>query len=256
MNPEHLKKLTALTDEIYPILLDRLKNEGHFAPAGSVKKQKNISLGGVYYPEIDYIIHSTRMRGEFRKARYTAGTTLKMEPRDPSLPSYGLEVFGGSEAPGYEHTLRKHIIVPSAALHRDLSEPYGVLFKQDYRVIQNGSRTYYVKGVMDGKTNEPIKTNANCYVVDMLEPVTMNVIYNTRLQWEMMSDYEKGMRVVSEDTMMKVLDLLEAKELTPCAIPWKLEVLSNGRAVQDDDMDSLDGFDWVSPLKIGLGELR
>jgi hypothetical protein len=60
------------------------------------------------------------------------------------------------------------------------------------------------------------------------------------------------MRIVTEDTMMQLLNRLESGDLVPNAIPWALEVLASGRSVKDDASFTPELLDWLTPYKIGL----
>ena len=248
MSENSAQKLNTLADALYPIFLDRLKNEGHLAPQNA---KHLTNKNSIFLPEIDYIVYATRLRGELRTARYTMGQGLTQNARVSDAPYYAVHAFGGSEAPGYEHTLKEAVLIPSAALKRDVSTQYQVHHNLDYR-LHAGSKTFYIKGVMDGMNNDPVKANANCYGVDMRVPITPKVIYNTRQHWHNQSQYEKDMRIVTEDTMMQLLDKLESGDLVPNAIPWALEVLASGRSVKDDASFTPELLDWLTPYKIGL----
>jgi len=232
ISPELLESLEI---SLYPIFLARLQSEGHLSPIYETKNTRRSSSlydEGVYYPEIDYMLHTLRQNQSLREGRYKGNSVTTTNARAGS-EAYGLEVYGGSEAYGYEHTLKHHIILPSANIRLDMQN-YEIEYKNDYRTVAaGGSSSHYMRGVTDLKTGEVIKNSSASYKFDLLAPLTPAILHNTRDQWKRMGAREKSVRIVSEETMMRLLDAFESGTAKPGEIPWQVDVLNTGEKMKD-----------------------
>lgn len=230
--------LETLETSLYPIILSRLQSEGHISPISETKNTIRSSPTlrlydeGVYLPEVDYMIYALIQNGLLREGRYRGVSVSTVNAKAGALV-YGLDVHGGSEALGYEHTLKHHVLLPSSNLKIDL-QSYEIEYKNDYRTVAvGGSASYYMRGVTDLKTGEAIKNSAASYKFDLLAPLTPAILHNTRDQWKRMSEREKALRIVSEETMMRLLSAFESGTAKPGEIPWQVEVLNTGESMKD-----------------------
>lgn len=227
--------LESLENSLYPIFLARLQSEGHISSIYETSKTRRSSTiydEGVYYPEIDYMLFTLRNNQMLREGRYKGNSVTSTNARTGE-DVYGLEVYGGSEAPGYEHTVKHHVILPSSNLRLDL-QTYEIEYKNDYRTVAaGGASSHYLRGVTDLKTGEAIKNAAASYKFDLLAPLTPAVLHNTKDQWKRMSAREKAVRIVSEETMSRLLSAFESGTATPGAIPWQVDTLNSGESMKD-----------------------
>ena len=233
--PISTELLESLEISLYPIFLARLQSEGHLSHISETKNTRKSSPlypEGVYLPEVDYMIYTLLQNGLLREGRYKGNSMSVVNARSGDI-AYGYDVHGGSEAFGYEHTLKRHVLLPSANLKIDL-QVYEIEYKNDYRTVAvGGSSAYYMRGVMDLKSGEVIKNSAAAYKFDLLAPLTPAILHNTRDQWKRMGDREKAMRIVSEDTMMRLLNAFESGTAKPGEIPWQIDTLSSGESMKD-----------------------
>lgn len=232
LSPEMIE---SLENSLYPIFLARLQSEGHISSIYETTKTRRSSTiydEGVYYPEVDYMLYSLINSQMLREGRYKGNSVTTTNART-GTEVYGLEVHGGSEALGYEHTIKHHVILPSSNIRLDL-QAYEIEYKNDYRTVAvGGASSHYLRGITDLKTGDPIKNSAASYKFDLLAPLTPAIIHNTRDQWKRMGAREKAMRIVSEETMTRLLSAFEAGTVKPGAIPWQVDTLSTGESMKD-----------------------
>jgi hypothetical protein len=248
--------LRILADELYPHLLERLQKDGYIGdkigdeteerqqkvrPYKKVESRKRAKVvgrlpEGIYLPEIDYLVHITRTRGEFFSARYSVGSgslimkNASIAAKNGAMAYYGVEAHGGNVH--YVEELRHDIIIPSAALSADITEKYGVSFKQDFRVTE--AKTLYLPAVMNrnrGNSATDIGSTANksAYAINWLRGGNvgmgvkdtgvhgvsvanfLKVIENTREHWHnYQTAYERSLRIIEEADFMHLLNTMEA----------------------------------------------
>jgi len=128
---------------------------------------------------------------------------------------YGYEITGYQ---GKSHD----IIFPSTALFRDVSMQYGVEPKQDYR-LNPRAQSFYMKGVMDaGNANAPYKTNASCYTLNLLTPLSDAVLDATEQYWQDITPEEEAVRIISRADMLRLIAEFRDGTKTPDNVPWKV----------------------------------
>ena len=180
-------------------------------------------LHKIFTPELSYLVHITRLRDEFRRGFYLAHGKLKLLAAQKGM-LYGYEVTG-YQSKGND------VIIPSAALFRDIVSLYGIDFKSDYRA-DTRARSFYMKGVMDaGNDNAPYKTNASCYVIDMQAPLSSTVIDATEAYWRSISPEEEAMRIISKADMLRLCAEFRAGTKSPQNVPWRVLTHLNGDPV-------------------------
>lgn len=182
--------------------------------------------GSLYLPELDYLVWVTRLRGEFRRGFYNVQGAMKLNAANttnanssttgaPDSMIYGYEITGYQ---GKSHD----VIFPSAALFRDVSIQYGVEPKQDYR-LNPRAQSFYMKGVMDaGNANAPYKTNASCYTLNLLTPLSDAVLDATEQYWQDITPEEEAVRIISRADMLRLIAEFRDGIKTPANVPWKV----------------------------------
>lgn len=228
----NLQIAESLLPHLYPLILDRLKNDGLLVQDKPKRKVYKTYPSGVYFPELDYLRYVRTLLGEMRTGRYSLGNNIKTySEAEYKDYTYAVLVEGGSHALGNAFT---DLVVPSATLRRDIGIPYEVDWRQAYN--NQGSESKYLRGVLDGNmdiTKEvAIKNSAATYTFRLTDPITPDVIHNTRDQWQRMTPEEKSRRIVSEDTMMALLDAFESQRAMPFHISWEVHITESGESLE------------------------
>lgn len=277
-----MTELTATFDELYALLLERLQKDGYIGgkigekaedkqkirPSKKAESRKKAKVGGhlpdgIYLPEIDYLVHITRTRGEFFSARYIADGRLNMKnagiaAKNGAMSYYGVEAHGGNVQ--YIEQLRHDIVIPSSALREDIYTKYEIDFRQDFRI--NESKTMYLPAVMNrNRGNSAVETaaraNQSAYTINWLRGGSvgvgakdtgvhgvsvakfLKVIENTREHWHnYQTAYERSLRIIEEADFMRLLNTMEA---------W-------ARNVQDGGFEKVGEsiIDWQSEWQVVL----
>lgn len=225
------KTIENLLNDLYPLILDRLKNETFWQEQKQKPKPARLYPDGVYYPEIDYLVWMRRLLEELRVGRYHLGGGIKTYQEARSGWVYAVLIEGGSHALNNAYT---DLVIPSATLRRDLGIPHEVDWKQSYN--NAGSSAKYMRGVLDGNIDinaeEKIKNSAATYTFKLSQPITQQVINNTRDQWNRMPPEEEQLRIVSRSTMMALLDAFEKGTAKPFQINWEVHITQNGETLE------------------------
>lgn len=226
-----IKSVENLLDAMYPLILDRLKNETFWKEEKAKPKPAKLYPDGVYYPELDYLAWMRNVVSELRLGRYHLGGGIKTYTNALSGFAYAVLVEGGSHSLGNAFT---DLVIPSATLRRDIGIPHDVDWKQSYN--NAGSSAKYLRGVLDGNIDinaeEKIKNSAAAYTFRLTHPLTQQVINNTRDQWNRMTPEEETVRIVSRSTMMALLDAFERGTAKPFHINWEVHITQNGETLE------------------------
>jgi hypothetical protein len=248
------EKLHQILEKIYPLLLDRLKNEGIFQQKTGPKPNSpsfNPEKYALFLPEVDYFIRQCQQQRQLRQCGFTASGEVRTpnhkDSYDWSNPWVGFDIQGKVQG-----TWQHHVYIPSATLKADVSAPYDTNYSYDYRV-KAGARTVYMPGVMDRtKGNLPSKRNLSVRIINWTAPIDREVIDATRVYWESMPD-DGGNSIVTKATMMDLLDRMELGEFVPGQIPWRVDLSNSGQAVNkpmtEAYVDSL-----ITPKKISIAK--
>lgn len=231
-SPErNLKAVENLLDQMYPLILDRLKNETFWKETKSKTKASKTYPDGVYYPELDYLVWMRSFVSEMRGGRYHLGGGIKTYSDARSGYAYAVLIEGGSYALNNAYT---DLVIPSATLRRDIGIPHDVDWKQAYN--NAGSSAKYMRGVLDGNMDvtkeEKIKNSAATYTFRLTHPLTKIVINNTRDQWDRMTPEEEAMRIVSRSTMEALLNAFEKGTAMPFKINWEVHITETGETLE------------------------
>ena len=210
--------------------------------------------GSLYLPELDYLIWVTRLRGEFRRGFYNVQGAMKLNATrarpDPSTAGTPDSMIYGYEITGYQG--KSHdIVFPSTALFRDVSMQYGVEPKQDYR-LNPRAQSFYMKGVMDaGNANAPYKTNASCYTLNLLTPLSDAVLDATEQYWQDITPEEEAVRIISRADMLRLIAEFREGTKTPANVPWKVpgvDGLTDLSALLNPKRVTVEGYDDAEEL--------
>ena len=230
-NERKQKTVENLLDALYPLILDRLKNETFWQEPRSKQKTARLYPDGVYYPELDYLVWMRKAVGEMRTGRYHLGGGIKTYGDARSGWVYAVLIEGGSHALNNAFT---DLVIPSATLRRDLGIPHEVDWKQSYN--NAGSSAKYMRGVLDGNMDvskeEKIRNSAATYTFRLTQPLTQQVINNTRDQWNRMPPEEEAMRIVSRSTMEALLSAFEKGTALPFHVNWEVHLTQNGETLE------------------------
>lgn len=286
-----MSELIQTFDELYAHLLDRLQKDGYIIQKDGQNGEKTPVVGeqndqkprpsrkkakagghlpdGIYLPEIDYLVYITRLRGEFFSARYSLDSGgLKMKnagiaAKKGTMAYYGVEAHGGDV--NYYETLKHDIVIPSATLLADITEKYGVSFKQDFRITE--AKTMYLPAIMNrNRGNSAVETSAranqSAYTINWLRGGNVGmgakdtgvhgvsiarfikVIENTREHWyNYQTAYERSLRIMEEADFMHLLNTMEA---------WARDV-QDGQNTHDEESYEKIGegiMDWQSDWQV------
>jgi len=251
------EKLHKILEKLYPLFLDRLKNDGVFVQKTGPKPHKlaasriNSTKHTLFLPELDFFISVCQQNRQLRQCGFMASGEVRvpnhMDAYDILNPWLGFDIQGKVQG-----TWQHHVYIPSGALKMDVSEPYNTRFDYDYRV-KAGARTVYMPGVIDRtKGNMPVKRNLSARVINWTAPIDREVIDATRTYWESMPD-DGGNSIVTKATMMELLDRMELGEFVPGHIPWRVDV-SNSEQVVNKPMTEAHIDYLITPKKISIAK--
>ena len=210
---EKILELQAFKEEVSQFL-DLSKKEKK-----AVARQRKAASGVMFVPELDYLVHVTKMRREFRHGSVDTMGRSHMLTAPPVMYGHWLEGRHGTE-----------ILIPSPLVRRDITGKYHAVYKVDYRTQK--TRSAYMKGVLSGYPSQGngedhVSGTTAVQVFAWSTEITSEVIQNTRNYWKAMSKEEEEGRICSRYTMLKLCDLMEERKLEPGSIPWVVEEASD-----------------------------
>lgn len=258
------EKTLKITQQIYPLILDRLKNEGWLPPEPNLlhqnpqKRTSQSAKSGVksgpkkfsqFVPELDFFIARSFAIDQLRHCGYNSAGSIHIPNHDVRGRDEVENPFVGFSIKGNARGQWRHdVIIPSSTLKTDVSDPYLFRFDSDFRVEPN-AQTRYMPGVVDrqkqvrgeevyeSEKKQRRHTNKSTRLItwehnqqssdEYMEKVLYPVIKATREYW---NDYEPddgGKRIVTKATMMEILDKFELGEMAPGSVPWYVEVLAS-----------------------------
>lgn len=228
------EKLRAMADALWPYINEKIKDE--YKTDFKTRRRAETGRPKVYVPEIDWAILNYKLRGEIRPARFDQHGRVTMLKADPN-GKYYCSSASGPRLGQYENI----ILLPTHSLTQ-LDSLYGLIAKTDYRVLP--AVTYYMGGIINHK-GERLNGSASAYTIALHQPITQEIIDNTRRDWEGMDEEIRKMRLVTYPVMMELLDILEQGQISAEQQQemWRLYEDNQGQRYTIEEADELDHDD-------------
>lgn len=227
-------KIQALFSALWPLIKTKIEQEFKL----DFKPRKRLDTGKrkTYIPEIDWMILNYKIRGEVRHCKFDGQGKLTAS-KIPPMKQYYCSGASGLQDGVYVN----HIYIPTKTLSQ-LDTLYGLMARVDYRV--HPASTIYMGGVLDNR-GAKITGGASCYTINMAEPITKEIINNTRMEWKTMPDEQLNTRLVRYPVMMELLDILEQEQITAeqQADLWRIYEDNVGNIYDLHDAQMLDDND-------------